>query len=169
MFLHQMPLFKLMFNSTLLNTLTKTACNSSEPLLCKTLFFHDVRFNCQTNHPTMLALLEDMLALYPEPLRVTRNIMPRLSSYDAALPVCRPQFGCSSSPPSPPHRRVTSCHSAKPEPCTCCLMSASAKPRGIHTHSSSSLRCCACWLNKQVRTYRRGLRVSMSFEMILST
>src|SRR6266516_798693 len=124
-----------------------TGSHAPGPLLSKTLFFHDVRLTCQTNHPTMLALLEDMLARYPEPLRVTRNIMPRLSSYDAALPVCRPQFGCSSSPPSPPHRRVASCHSAKPEPCTCCLMSASAKPREIHTHSSS-LSYCACWLNK---------------------
>ncbi len=93
-----MPLFKLMFNSTLLDTLTKTACNSSEPLLCKTLFFHDVRFNCQTNHPTILAMLDDMLAMYPEPPRVKGEVTYSIFCYNNA----------SQFPVQLPHDRICS-------------------------------------------------------------
>lgn len=73
-----------MFNSTLLDTLNKTAFNSPGPLLSKTLFFHDVRITCQTNHPTILAMLDDMLAIYPEPFQVRGEVTYSIFCYHDA-------------------------------------------------------------------------------------
>ena len=59
-----------MFNNTLvgqLDTLYKTIQQSPEPLLCKDFYFHDIRVTCQTNHPAIMAILDSMLGMFPEP------------------------------------------------------------------------------------------------------
>ncbi len=96
MFPHQIPLFKLMLNITLLDTLNKAASHSPGPLLCKTLFFHDVRITCQTNHPAILDILDDMLGIYPEPLRVRGEVTYSIFCYNNA----------SQFPVQVPHDRI---------------------------------------------------------------
>lgn len=59
-----------MFNNTLaakLDTLYETMQQSHEPLLCKDFYFHDIRVTCQTNHPAIMAILDSMLGMFPEP------------------------------------------------------------------------------------------------------
>ena len=73
-----------MFTSTLPDTLNKTASDSPEPLLSKTLYFHDVRITCQTNHPTILAMLEDMLGIYTEPIQVRGEVTYSIFCYKTA-------------------------------------------------------------------------------------
>jgi len=87
-----------MLNSTLLDTLNKAASHSPGPLLCKTLFFHDVRITCQTNHPTILDILDEMLGIYPEPLRVRGEVTYSIFCYNTAS-----QFPVQV----PPDRRCT--------------------------------------------------------------
>ncbi len=84
MFPQQIPLYKPMPNSTLLDTLNQTAANSPGPLFCKTLFFHDVRITCQTNHPTILAILDTMLGIYPEPTSVRGEVTCLIFCYNNA-------------------------------------------------------------------------------------
>lgn len=50
-----------------LDTLYEALENSSEPLLCKDYYFHDVRVTCQTNHPAIMAILDTMLGIFAEP------------------------------------------------------------------------------------------------------
>ena len=56
-----------MFNKTMLDTPYTATQNVPEPVLCKTYFFHNVCVICYTNHPTILALLDEMLGSFPEP------------------------------------------------------------------------------------------------------
>jgi hypothetical protein len=85
-----------MFNSTLLDTLNKTASDSPGPLLSKTLFFHDIRITCQTNHPTILAMLDDMLGIYTEPIQVRGEVTYSIFCYNTA----------SQFPVQLPHDRI---------------------------------------------------------------
>lgn len=50
-----------------LDTLYEAIRHSSEPLLCKDYYFHDVRVTCQTNHPAILVILDNMLGIFSEP------------------------------------------------------------------------------------------------------
>jgi hypothetical protein len=56
-----------MGNKTMLHSLTTTSYNLPESSLRKAYFFHDVCITCYTNHPAILAMLDAMLAMFPEP------------------------------------------------------------------------------------------------------
>jgi len=56
-----------MLNETLADTFEATVHNLPEPALERDYFFHDVRVTCQTDHPAMLAILDEMLGIFPEP------------------------------------------------------------------------------------------------------
>ncbi len=59
-----------MLNNTLetqLDTLYQTLRYSHKSLLCKDFYFHDIRVTCQTNHPAIMATLDGMLGMFPEP------------------------------------------------------------------------------------------------------
>jgi len=51
----------------LYDTLHTSTRNLHKPLLSKVYFFHDIRIVCQTNHSAILAILDKMLAIFPEP------------------------------------------------------------------------------------------------------
>ena len=48
----------------------QTVQDSSEGLLCKSYYFHDIRVTCQTNHPAILTVIDRMLGAFPEPDRL---------------------------------------------------------------------------------------------------
>jgi hypothetical protein len=59
-----------MLNNTLptqMDTLYQTLRYSPESLLCKDFYFHDIRVTCQTNHPAIMAILDSILGMFPEP------------------------------------------------------------------------------------------------------
>src|SRR6266566_1562208 len=56
-----------MLNETLADTFEATVHNLPEPALERDYFFHDVRVTCQTDHPAMLAILDEMFGIFPEP------------------------------------------------------------------------------------------------------
>lgn len=59
-----------MLNNTLvtqLDTLYQTLQYSHASLLRKDFYFHDIRVTCQTNHPAIMAMLDSMLGMVPEP------------------------------------------------------------------------------------------------------
>jgi hypothetical protein len=56
-----------MFDQQLSNALSPYADDSSEPVLRKVYYFHDIRITCQANHPTILTILDGMLGRFPEP------------------------------------------------------------------------------------------------------
>ncbi len=57
---------------------------SSERILRKTFFFHDVQLACQTNHPFILSLLERMLGAFPEPATMRGQASYSIYCYDSA-------------------------------------------------------------------------------------
>lgn len=77
-------------------TLHTTIQNLPEPLLRKTYFFHDVRINCQTNHPTILTLLDRMLGAFPEPNALRGEASYYILCYEEA----------SHFPVRLPHQRI---------------------------------------------------------------
>ncbi len=82
MLLHQILLLKFMVNCTLSQILNKTASDSEGSLLSNVLYFHDVRITCQTNHPTILAMLRDMLGIYTKPIQVRGEITYSIFCYN---------------------------------------------------------------------------------------
>jgi hypothetical protein len=63
-----------MFNATLLDTVETAVHKLSGQVLDKVFFFHDVRVTCQTNHPTILATLDEMLGMFPEPAKIEAEV-----------------------------------------------------------------------------------------------
>jgi len=82
MFPYRILLRKFMFNSTLPHILNNTTSESEGPLLCKTLYFHDVRITCQTNHPKILTMLDEMLGIYTEPIQVKGEVTYSIFCYN---------------------------------------------------------------------------------------
>jgi len=85
-----------MLNNTLLNVLYTTTYDLPEPAQCKDYFFHDVRVTCQTNHPTILTILDHMLGIFPEPEKPRGEATYSVFCYDSA----------SQFPVRLPHDRV---------------------------------------------------------------
>src|SRR6266852_269971 len=56
-----------MLNKTMFDTLYTTVHHLPEPALRNAYFFHDIRITCHTNHPAILAMLDEMLGIFPEP------------------------------------------------------------------------------------------------------
>ncbi len=63
-----------MFNDTLLDTVETVVHELPGPVLDKAFFFHDVRVTCQTNHPAILAILDEMLGIFPEPAKLQGEV-----------------------------------------------------------------------------------------------
>lgn len=56
----------------------------SGQLLQKSLFFHDVSIVCRTNQPEILALLEEMLGIFPQPQQVRGEVTYDVLCYESA-------------------------------------------------------------------------------------
>lgn len=56
----------MMRSNTLLDTAPRILSCAPEQTLRKVYFFHDVRIICQTNHAAILAILDDLLGIFPE-------------------------------------------------------------------------------------------------------
>ena len=63
---------------------TQATCTHSGQLLQKALFFHDVSVVCRTNQPEVLALLEEMLGIFPQPEPMRGEIMYDVLCYGGA-------------------------------------------------------------------------------------
>jgi hypothetical protein len=85
-----------MLNSTLLTTLNKTASYPPGFVLHKVFFFHDVRVTCQTNHPTIIAILDDLLGIFPKPRTIRGKAFYSIFCYSDA----------SQFPVRLPHERI---------------------------------------------------------------
>jgi hypothetical protein len=56
-----------MLKNTLNDTILATTRGLTEPLIRKIYYFHDIRIECQTNHPAILPILDKSLDIFPEP------------------------------------------------------------------------------------------------------
>lgn len=73
-----------MLKDTLLDTFDTAISNLNTTVLRKVYFFHDIRILCQTNHPTILALLDTMLSSFPEPAIIVGKATYTILCYDNA-------------------------------------------------------------------------------------
>ena len=73
-----------MLKNTLLDTLYTVTNTCIQPVLHKVFFFHDVRVRCQTNHPAIMNILDDMLDIFPEPQRIRGEVTYTILCYDNA-------------------------------------------------------------------------------------
>lgn len=72
-----------MFKDVLLETLYTKALDPPTPLLSKTYFFHDIQVTCQTNHPGILAILDKLLRIFPEPGNIRGEVTYFVLCYDS--------------------------------------------------------------------------------------
>src|SRR5438270_5567 len=72
-----------MRNELLFSTVEATRIHSGR-LVQKTLFFHDIRIICRTNAPAILALLEEMLGIFPQPEQARGEIIYDVLCYERA-------------------------------------------------------------------------------------
>jgi hypothetical protein len=74
----------MMLNDTFLETLTTHTSSQalSQPVLTRMFFFHDVQVNCQSNHPAILAILEEMLDVFPKPDVIRGEVTYAVLCYD---------------------------------------------------------------------------------------
>src|ERR1700694_2283544 len=70
-------------NEALPDTIEATYIHSGQ-LWQKALFFHDVSIVCRTNQPEVLALLEEMLGIFPQSERTRGEIMYDVLCYESA-------------------------------------------------------------------------------------
>src|SRR5260370_42312005 len=81
------------------DTLLQTTWNLPVPLLSKAYFLHDVRVLCKTNHPAILAIFDELLAIFPEVGRPRGEVSYSVLCYDdasqfpAGLPPDRERVG----------------------------------------------------------------------------
>ena len=73
-----------MLKETRLDTFDTALHNLNTPVLRKVYFFHDIRILCQTNHPTILALLDTMLGSFPEPAFIAGKATYTILCFDNA-------------------------------------------------------------------------------------
>jgi len=73
-----------MLKNTLLDALYTVTNTCIQPVLYKVFFFHDVRVRCQTNHPAIMNILDDMLGIFPEPQRIRGEVTYTILCYDNA-------------------------------------------------------------------------------------
>jgi hypothetical protein len=74
-----------MFNDTLLDTVETTVHKLPGQILDNVFFFHDVRVTCQTNHPAILAILDEMLGMFPEPEKLLAEVTYTIMCYESAV------------------------------------------------------------------------------------
>jgi hypothetical protein len=74
----------------------QTVQDSSEPLLRRNYYFHDIRVTCQTNHPAILTVVDRMLGMFPEPDRLRGA-----ANYTVLCNAAAPHF-----PVPLPHKRI---------------------------------------------------------------
>lgn len=81
------------------DTLLQTTWNLPVPLLSKAYFLHDVRVLCKTNHPAILAIFDELLAIFPAVGRPRGEVSYSVLCYDhasqfpAGLPPDRERVG----------------------------------------------------------------------------
>ncbi len=73
-----------MFNDTLLDTVETVIHQLPGQILDKVLYFHDVRVTCLTNHPAILALLNEMLGMFPEPEKLQAEMTYAVMCYESS-------------------------------------------------------------------------------------
>jgi hypothetical protein len=73
-----------MFNDTLLDTVETAVHKLPGQVLNKVFFFHDIRVTCQTDHPAILAILDEMLGIFPEPEKLQAEVTYTIMSYDSS-------------------------------------------------------------------------------------
>jgi hypothetical protein len=69
-------------NDTLLDLVESEIYRLKGQVLEKTYFFHDVRILCQANHPTILAILDEMLEIFPEPKQIQGEVTYSIVCYE---------------------------------------------------------------------------------------
>ena len=71
-----------MYSDTLLDVVETEIYKLKGPVLEKSYFFHDVRISCQTNHPAILAILDEMLGIFPEPEQLQGEVTYCILCYE---------------------------------------------------------------------------------------
>ena len=71
-----------MYNDTLLDVVETEIYNLKGQVLEKTYFFQNVRIICQTNHPAIVAILDDMLGIFPEPEQLQGEVAYCIVCYE---------------------------------------------------------------------------------------
>jgi len=72
-----------MSNQSITNSSAETHAQSAS-FLERTFYFHDIAVHCRTNHVQVLALLEEMLAVFPEPARTRGEVQFNVYCYEEA-------------------------------------------------------------------------------------
>src|SRR6516162_2377943 len=73
-----------MFNDALPDIVETAVHKLPEQVLDKVFFFHDIRVTCQTNHPAILAILDEMLGMFPEPEKLQAEVTYTIMSYESS-------------------------------------------------------------------------------------
>src|SRR5215472_9180741 len=73
-----------MFNDTLLDSVETAVHKLPEPVLDTVFFFHDIRVTCRTNHPAILAILTEMLGMFPEPAKLHAEVTYAVMCYESS-------------------------------------------------------------------------------------
>lgn len=73
-----------MFDDTLLDTVETAVHKFPGEVLDSVFYFHDVRVTCQTNHPAILAILDEMLGMFPEPEKLQAEVTYSIMCYASA-------------------------------------------------------------------------------------
>jgi len=73
-----------MLKDILLDTFDTAISDLNTTVLRKVYFFHDICILCQTNHPTILALLDTMLGSFPEPAIIVGKATYTILCYENA-------------------------------------------------------------------------------------
>lgn len=81
-----------MLNETISDTFERACYDLPGQPLSKSYFFHDVRITCYTSHAWALAILDEMLGLFPEPAQLQGEITYSIVCYesDSLFPVQLP-------------------------------------------------------------------------------
>jgi hypothetical protein len=73
-----------MFNDTLLDTVETAVHKLPEQVLDNVFFFHDIRVTCRTNHPGIMAILAEMLGMFPEPAKLHAEVTYAVMCYESS-------------------------------------------------------------------------------------
>ena len=71
-----------MFNDILLDVVETETYKLKGNVLEKTFFFHNVRIICQTNHPVIVTILDEMLGIFPQPEQLQGEVTYSIICYE---------------------------------------------------------------------------------------
>ncbi|HEY6286762.1 MAG TPA: hypothetical protein VIX20_13965, partial [Ktedonobacteraceae bacterium] len=71
-----------MFNDILFDLVETEIYKLKEHVLEKAYFFHNVRIICQTNHPVIVAILDEMLGIFPQPEQLQGEVTYSIVCYE---------------------------------------------------------------------------------------